>query len=187
MSRICIIFIAAYFFSCQVSTSDNHPAPINTSAAKPPAKKFFEYDSIDYYTSSFHDSALVTIDDNRSASPIDSLKRNVLVGDIPASIADSLFIGKLEQIGYQKRVLPTSKFAVIDSVFSETNAAPITETACARIYRDILLFRKAGRLTGIAKICFSCGDHQLTGTTANTDYFGSGGAYMKLENMLKNK
>lgn len=187
MNRICIIFIAVYLLSCQAPTSDNQPVNINTDATKTPGKKFFEYDSIHYYTSIFHDSALVTLDDNRSASPIDSIKRNVLIGNIPTTIADSLFIGILEQIGYQKLAVPPSKFAGIDSIFSETNAVPITQTACATIYRDILVFRKSGMLSGVAKICFSCGDHQLTGATANTDYFGSGGVYAKLENILKDR
>ena len=58
-------------------------------------------------------------------------------------------------------------------------------TACIHVYRDILIFKKEGKVIGTAKICFDCMSKQIKGTTANTENFGQDGDYEKLEKILR--
>ncbi len=107
------------------------------------------------------------------------------IGDIPDSSTDGAFIAMLEQVGYRKEVMASAKFKEIDGIFMEKQTSENLATACIPVYRDILVFKKEGKVTGVAKICFSCGAYQIKGTTAHTANFGQDGDYGKLERILR--
>jgi hypothetical protein len=113
------------------------------------------------------------------------LKSGIFLGGIPKDISDLWFIGKLNKIGFKKTMIDKKKFAEIDQFFVEKEAKEHLATSCIYIYRDILVFKKKSKVTGVAKICFGCMAHEITGTNANTDNFGQDGDYDKLENLLK--
>ena len=150
------------------------------------SKKFFEYDEIDYYLSdSYMGSESQKLLNNWPTSEIDTLKYGVFLGGIPKNISDLSFIGKLSEIGFRKDTIDKKKFTEIDKFFVEKEVKEHLATSCIYIYRDILVFKKNSKVTGVAKICFSCMAHEIIGTNANTDNFGQDGDYEKLENLLK--
>ena len=150
-------------------------------------QKFFVYDEIDHYFNDFDESDLMTLSDNISKSELDSLKEGFITGGIPQKLSDVTSIDKLEKIGFKKQSIDKSKFADIDEIFSvkPTDNGVIFE--CISIYRDILIFKKNGKIIGVAKICFGCSDNIIIGTKSNTSFFGQNGDYKKLLKLLENK
>jgi hypothetical protein len=108
----------------------------------------------------------------------------VIAGDIPKSITDLSFIEMLEQWDYQNRKLSPSLFPALDAIFIENEVTEYETTSCTHIYRDILIFRKARKVTGIAKICLECGASQIQGANADPESFGQDGEFGKLELLL---
>ena len=82
-------------------------------------------------------------------------------------------------------IIDKSKFESIDKIFIEKSTLENIATACIHVYRDILIFKKEGKVIGTAKICFDCMSKQIKGTTANTENFGQDGDYEKLEKILR--
>ncbi len=161
--------------------SNEKQAAIKAVAGKP----FFLFDAIDYYVSDYDEAKIGELYDNQSRSKTDSFKMGILIGDIPDSSTDGAFIAMLEQVGYRKEVMASAKFKEIDGIFMEKQTSENLATACIPVYRDILVFKKEGKVTGVAKICFSCGAYQIKGTTAHTANFGQDGDYGKLERILR--
>lgn len=187
MKQISILtFLFLTFLSCNTSTEKKN-VPIDKS--KPTkqivGKKFFEYDAIDYYRTEFDELKIKELDDNKSKSEIDSLKMEIILGDIPNNISDLSFIKKLEKVGYTKKIIDKSKFESIDKIFIEKTTLENIATACIYVYRDILIFKKEGKVVGTAKICFECFAKQIKGTNANTENFGQDGDYGNLEKILR--
>jgi hypothetical protein len=150
------------------------------------SRLFFNYDEIDYYFNNYDEEGLTELFDNRSRSELDSFRLGIILDDIPESIKDSTFIAKLQAIGYKKGLVNKSRFNEIDDLFSEKRVKKNISTKCIDIYRDILIFKKHNRLVGTVKVCFECMAHQITGSKYNTENFGEGGDYHRLETLLKN-
>ena len=152
-------------------------------------KKFFDYDEIDRFhlsnTENNNEFRLDVLYSKSSPSKFDSLKRGVISLYTPTDVPDLNFIKLLEKIGYKRSVIDKSKFASINKIFAEKSVKEKYETGCRNVYRDIFLFKKSNKIIGTAKICFSCGAHQIKGTKRNTDNFGQDGDYEKLENLLR--
>jgi hypothetical protein len=148
-------------------------------------EKFFEYDSIDYYSIDIDEGKTGDLYDNQSKSQIDSFRMGIILGDIPKSVSDLIFIDKLEKVGYKKLPIDKSKFESIDRIFVEKTTINNVSTECINVYRDILIFKKDNKVVGTAKVCFSCKANQINGATANTENFGQNGDYIKLEQLLK--
>ncbi len=148
-------------------------------------KSFFSFDSVEYYTSNFHDSSLPDLNYDKLKSALDSLKKIVLLEEESNKISDFSLVNKLPKIGYEKKNIDKAKYSAIDSIFTETSKKREIWSGYPRIYRDILLFRKHDSLIGVAKICFSCSDSYVIGSSANTHDFGSTGEFGRLITILK--
>lgn len=173
------------FLSC--NTTENKKEAMDKSETKKQVmgKNFFDYDAIDYHQTDLDELYIGELYDNKSRSEIDSLKIGIILGSIPESIKDLTFIEKLEEVGYKKAIVDKSKFESIDEIFIEKTTTENIATACIYIYRDILIFKKEGKVVGTAKICFNCFANQIKGTTANTENFGQDGDYGKLTKILR--
>jgi hypothetical protein len=148
-------------------------------------KKFFDYDQIDHFFNDFDANKFWALTYTPNISPIDSIKGGVLSRRIPKGINDTFFVAKLEKAEFKKSIVDKSKFSKIDEIFAEKNLLFDSTTKCVPIFRDILIFRKSGKIVGIAKICFRCGQNEIFGTSANTNDFGQNGDYERLETILR--
>lgn len=146
---------------------------------------YFDFDEIDHYSINIDDVALMKLDKETLKSKLDSLKLNVITGYSPKDMSDLSFIDKLEEMGFKKSNVDTSKFASIRTIFTEKESIINESTTCETMYRNILIFRKNNKVVGTAKICFSCMQSDIKGTTADTGNFGQGGDFSKLEGVLR--
>ena len=88
------------------------------------------------------------------------------------------------EYGYSKQMIPAAYHAAIETIFSEKNTSNNWVAACEPIYRDILIFKQSNKIVGVAKLCFECHQHQILGTSVNTEMFGQDGDWEKLEMLL---
>lgn len=162
-----LLFLSLLWMGCQLK----HP-------------KFFNYDEVIHYHNPIDDSAIDAVFDARSGSAMDALKKAVLTDDFPKTINDTAFIYQLNKIGYQEKILDRSLFGELDQIFAEKQVISPEATSCIYVYRDILVFRKQGKVIGIAKVCLGCMAHIIRGAHGNTDNFGQDGDYLRLYRLL---
>ena len=182
-----IILSSVLLYSCNTESKEIHQSIDQTLNVKNVSsnQKYFEYDSIDYYSIRIKASEINNLYENKSKSEIDSFRMGIIIGNIPNSINDLTFIDKLTLVGYKMVKIDKSKFDRIDDIFREKKYVNYTATLCkGEIYRDILIFKMKNKVRGTAKICFSCLAHRIEGTTANTSDFGQDGDYDKLAKLL---
>jgi hypothetical protein len=147
-------------------------------------KLYFDYDAIYHYKIILKESQVNELYAQKSDTTLDSLRYSIILDDTPTAIYDTTFIDYLENIGYKKTNVHASLFGEINSIFIEKKTQEILANSCIYVYRDILIFRKMGKIVGTAKICFECIAHHIVGTEANTQYFGQNGDYTRLEKIL---
>ena len=109
----------------------------------------------------------------------------IIVGFIPESINDIGFINSLPKVGYKKTYIHKSEFDEIDKIFTTKDTSDNIITLCkGNVYRDILIFKKANKVIGIAKICFSCKANRIDGSSEYFRNFGESEDYQKLGKLL---
>lgn len=145
---------------------------------------YFDFDEVDHYSIKISEDELY----------FDSLDTHtdffteIIQGDYPEDLSDTLFATKLEQEGYSKNQIPEIKHADLKEIFREKGHDPnVLEWLCMPIYRDILVFKKNEKICGIAKICFDCNQFIIRGTESETENFASFNAFGKLRTLLYGK
>lgn len=145
---------------------------------------FFDFDELIHYRIEIDENVLIEKEDNESISPEEQLQIDLIIMDKPNSIDDTSFVAKLENIGFEKTQVDKSQFEKINEIFREKEVDEAIAYSCIAVYRDILIFKKNSKINGIAKICFSCDQNRMYGTTANTINFGQEGDYTKVNKIL---
>lgn len=154
-------------------------------AEEPKGKQFFKFDAIDYYFNNYDEEKLGELFDNESKSALDSIKKGIIIGEIPSGIDNLSFLSYLTKTGYDKSVIGKNKMKAISTFFVEKKSKEHVASLCIHVYRDILIFKSEDIIVGTAKICFECNANQITGAKANTEDFGQDGDYEKLETLLR--
>ena len=185
-----IIFFTCFFVSCNSLSNQEHkvinaqPEEVSSLPAKSTrGQKFFHFDEVEHYYTDYNGSISELIEDANSPGA-DTMKASTLLDKLPKELPKLDFLNKLPEIGYKKVVLNKSTNPIIDTLFTERFGAESEATNCLQIYRDLLIFRYAKKIVGIAKICFSCRGSSISGTEAYTDEFGWEGDYSKLKKIL---
>jgi len=146
-------------------------------------KAFFDFDHVDYYYNDMDEntaSNLITI--QRSA--LDSLKYDLLIDD-RNELLDSVFSDEnFRKTGFIKKTIADDDLKKLRILFSESPERESVAFACIPIYRDLLVFRKKGMITGVGKICFGCNRSKILGARINTNNFGQGKDYEILSIIL---
>jgi hypothetical protein len=143
---------------------------------------FFDFDELVHYNIEINDDILFK--KKEKMNPLLQLQYDLLIENTPNSINDTFFVSQLDKIGFHKNQVPGNKFSKIQEIFREKETNEGVSMACIAVYRDILLFKKNKKIIGIAKICFTCNQHRIHGTTANTINFGQEGDYYSLSQIL---
>lgn len=152
---------------------------------------YFQFDSVTHYQINMDETALEGLELNKNPNESEELLQGVLFKNQPPSAPKTLknineisFIKKLIGLGFKKEMLKAKHFAAINEIFKERDNQNIEEPYCGVVYRDVLVFHKLNKITGIAKLCFSCGHHHIIGTKKNTENFSSSSAFKKLKLLL---
>lgn len=166
-------------------TETNQKTNINNEISKIKyGNKFFHYDEIDYYHIEKEEGEIKDLIEAQDKSKIDRLKFEVIVDETPDNLQDKDFLNHMDEIGYSKKKIDSTKFEALNKIFIEKPYEDGTARACIPIYRDILIFKKNDKITGMMKICFNCHQYRILGTKANTDNFGSYGGYLLLWDII---
>lgn len=176
MKKAILLLLSIFLFSC------NKKEKINVGDLP-----FFKFDKIDYYRTDISREALDSIGMKQEKSRKERALMQVLVQNIPVNTMDTLFINNMEILGFEKSVIDSSQYKRISNLFSLHDTANIDASACAVIFRDVLVFRKKDKVIGVAKICFDCGQNHIVGARYDSSKFGQSGEYEELMEILKVK
>jgi hypothetical protein len=148
---------------------------------------YYDFDKITHYSINIGESEFFEIVGKNSKSKKEQLLINILLNETPTTIRDTLFLNKLNDIGFVEKTISKGRYENIKEIFCEKTHFKNEATSCIAVYRDILVFKKNSKIVGIAKICFECGKDYMVGTNANTSEFGQSGDYEKLYELLNQK
>jgi hypothetical protein len=147
-------------------------------------KYYYDFTEVVYYKTTKGFDDLIAIDDKKVMTLKDSVTFQIMTGfeevvpyDVEATYLDS--------IGFEKKIIPVSRYAALYEIFRVKIRKHSEAAACMPIYRDIYVFKKQGKVIGIAKLCYSCGQSQFIGTSAETSGFGMDGEFEKLKELVK--
>jgi hypothetical protein len=136
------------------------------------SKANFEFDEAIHYS---------LTDDKTEKIPFDD---SLVFGNFPYAISDTLFIAKLEKKGFVKKQIDKSRNEQLKSILTSDFGITIGTKKCEVVYRDIIVLKTNNKITGIAKICFGCGEHHFIGRNFNEYNFDK---YDDLEKLLYSK
>lgn len=149
---------------------------------------YFDFDEVAYYKTTKDFNEIIGDEEVRSLKDVKTLKDSVafqLMGKFGEAVPYDVAATYLDSIGFEKKVLPASKNAALMEIFREKFKERTEWTTCEPIYRDIYVFKKNGKVVGMGKLCYECGDSRFFGTSAKTGNFGMDGEYGKLRELVK--
>lgn len=159
-----------------------------TACSRKP-ETFFDFDTVTYYHTDITESEF-SYDKRSNTNSYDFQQLSAIIWgyyDYPKSIGDRSFIKGVEKHYPVKIEFGNSEIAPFQEIFKENDKVPEFSTACEAFYRDILVFKKSGKVTGIAKLCFGCQQFAIIGTEDDTTGFGENGDWKKLTALLSNE
>ncbi len=178
--KILLVLSITFFGACKEARNKPHQKRTTQVDCIP----YFQFDEIDHYFYDIGEEEIMNIWGKETKTQKEKKQVELLIDDTPDELKDTGILHNIEKTGFLKKEIPATKFQTIDEIFCEREHTEIEALACIAIYRDILVFKKKNRIIGTAKICFSCGQHVITGTTRITDAFGQSGDYEKLYHLL---
>jgi len=151
-------------------------------------KMFFDFDNVEYY-SLYKNEEKEIIENNRKGIK-DSILNNILYSELPDKLDDNIFYKTINSNGFSKFELSQKDIEYLkNDVFLEKFSLNVFQLnkACAPEYRDILVFKKNNEISGIAKICFSCGQFYIISSKREiqVENFGTEEEYKSLEKLFK--
>ncbi len=152
------------------------------SCSQKKGEYFFDFDKVEYYSLNIDEMELIsTLDSPRELTEIQKLEASIVFDDYPESILNTYFITEIGKYDFIKYNVESIFHSEIKEIFKERCITQGEFTSCAKIYRDILIFKNDNRLAGICKICFECNDAYFLGTESNTINFGNNGEFSDLK------
>jgi uncharacterized protein YxeA len=121
---------------------------------------FFAFDEVTYYKTDKGFNDLSIIDDKKVKTLKDSITSKMM-SDFEEAISYDVAVTYLDSIGFKHKQIPVSKHDALREIFREKSTKRTEWVSCEPIYRDIYVFKKNGKVSGIAKLCYECGLFQL--------------------------
>lgn len=142
---------------------------------------FNDFDQIEYY----HLKNDSLIDYNKKS---DSLTLKIYNEDYPIELENEKFYQVINGDKFSKHVLSEIDLEEIRKIFRKKVSFVVNQYACVPNYRDILLFKRKGEISGIAKICIECEKHHFVGNNKSiqTSNFGANDEFSELKKIFKN-
>lgn len=178
--KLLTLTILTLLVSCNNQTDKKNSTQSEVSDCKP----YFSYDQVEHYYFDITEEDIWKIEEKEKKTKKEEKQLKLLIQNTPDTISDTTALQDIDKIGFVKQEISENKFEKLDQIFCERKHKEAIAMACIAIYRDILVFRKNGKIIGTAKICFECDQNVITGTTKNTEEFGQSGDYGKLYKLL---
>lgn len=150
-------------------------------------KMFFDFDNVEYY--SLNKNKEEEINENNRKGIKDSVFENILYNEFPKEFSDEKFINIINSNGFSKYKFSRKDVEELnENIFIEKVFFNLFQGnyACAPVYRDILVFKKQNKISGIAKICLSCKQYYFIGSKKNLEIknFGMNDEFISLEKIF---
>ena len=149
-----------------------------------PCHPYFTFDAVEHYSIAINEEDVFKLREKLRLTKSEERKLAALLDYGPDSIGNAEHFRHLERLGYSKRDMSAAQMDTLRTIFCERVHDDFMTTACVAVWRDILLFKQKGELTGTAKICFDCYRSSINGTRRNTAEFGGSGDFALLERLL---
>ncbi len=169
-----ILPVIVILFSC----NENKKSTTNTDLP------FFHFDKIEYYHPTLTKKEFHSIIMNPNKTREEDALLQILTGNIPVSIKDTMFIKNMEILNFKKDIIDPKLHSKISHLFSSREASQNISPSCQSDYKDILIFREKNTIVGMVKISFDCKRHQMIGERYNDSNFGKSGEYEELKKIL---
>lgn len=140
---------------------------------------YFEFDEVDHYSIQIEEPEIWKTYEKKKKTKDEKRFIEII-------LQDTIITTEIEKSGYLKNVISKEKFQSLNSIFCERKHKNSFSTTCIAFYRDVLIFKKQGKITGSAKICFECYRGIISETEYNTAEFGASGDYGRLKKLLYN-
>lgn len=108
---------------------------------------------------------------NIAKTPVENQVLELLYRYSPKSLLSPLTSTNLSEIGFTEWEIPKKNYGKICEIFNEQYEYP-DSTACSPVFRDIIVFKNKGVVSGFAKCCFQCGHSMVllkSDSTRNVD------------------
>ncbi|MFH6945563.1 hypothetical protein [Flavobacterium sp. FlaQc-50] len=151
-------------------------------------KMFFDFDTVEYYSLKKEKEKEMYENDQKGIN--DPVFANVLYNESPEDLNNEKFATTINSTGFSKYTLLKNDVEELrNDIFIEKMSfkAFYYRYACAPEYRDILVFKKQNKTTGIAKICLSCKQYYLVSSKKNIEIenFGTKDEFVYLEKLFR--
>jgi hypothetical protein len=145
----------------------------------------FTFDEVEHYSTGKKDSTISNINEKKYENLTDDERSylDILEKEIPKNLTDKTFVTNLEKLNFKKRTINDSKNEELKKIFSEEFCNELAENACTPMYRDIYIFKKNNKITGIAKVCFECQIVYFVSNKYKWQRFGECDNFKKLKNI----
>ena len=157
------------------------------SSCETESKDYFKFDEVVHFklNPNINNDSIFP---NKIKSEIDSLRKQIIIGDRPDKISDSIFINDLEKIGFAKIKIDSFSNEKINDIYQK-KSSPFFKTsmACEAVYRDILIFKKNQKTIGFSKICFECDKSINIGFNGKLASFERKSDFENLKKVLENE
>lgn len=174
--RYILIFITSILlFSCnqKAETTENQDLP------------FFHFDEVEYYHKDIIKKDLMAIERKEDKTRKEQALLQILTGNVPVSIKDTLFIKNMEILGFKKNTIDRKLNPKISHLFSFREVLKTVSPTSNPDFCDVLIFRRDHHIIGMAKVSFYGSKHQMIGERYNDSNFGQSGEYKELKKILE--
>jgi hypothetical protein len=153
--------------------------------AAPGAQPFFVFDQVDHYHTAITDAEVKTLYEKPGKKRTDLAMLQIVGGNVPVSGADTVFIRNMDVLGFTEKTLNKSENEKLSVIFSKHDATSPAATPAQPVYRDVLIFRRGGRVVGMAKLDMAAQKSHIIGSRYNTLDFGRAGEFAQLRPLLQ--
>ncbi|UUC44688.1 hypothetical protein [Flavobacterium cerinum] len=184
--RWSVLIFAIALLSCKQKKSDS--IILNKTDTNKSESAYFDFDEVDHYHSDIEERKVYLLNNPHSKikkAEGDDKRAVIYMEDVPDELPDENYGKQLEEFGFKKKRIDPSRNKEISNIFSLTTCNDVYAAACVPIYRDIFIFKKEGRIIGLAKICFNCRLYYIVGTDKDQGEFGQCGGYEKLFRLIE--
>lgn len=101
---------------------------------------------------------------------ISDFEYQLIFGQTKSSEINPEFISKLKNAGYKKNSLDNETISKISEFLnSKKKGVNNYETACKKVYRDVIIFKLQNKVTKVIKICTSCYSNEVITNEAESE------------------
>jgi hypothetical protein len=135
---------------------------------------YFEYDQIEHHWIEEMTSHYFTAREKSNKTPLEQRYFDIVWSHKATLPEDSTMFTNLAELGFQQASVALEKFQPINDFFcgrtpNESMVSPVK--MCIPSYRDILVFRRYGKMVGVARICFECDQYAVSGQNNTFIYY----------------